>query len=185
MYEDLNECMQKVSKGDKNAFRFIANYLGDNMYATASKLMGSQYLVEVDDAIQISLIKLWQSAPKWKKNGSVEGYVYRIVFSTCMDLHRKHKNNQVFRDNDLLSQTNLQNDLIKSEARGKILKAIEKLTNLQQQAIFLHYFRGYSQKEVSKLINKSEKGTESLIIRARNKLKIVLPENLKEEFFCA
>ena len=185
MYEDLNECMKKVSKGDKNAFRYIANYFGEKMHATASKLMGIQYLGEVDDAIQISLIKLWQSAPRWKNNGSIEGYVYRIVFSTCIDLHRKHKNNQEFRDNDLLSQTNIQDDLIKSEAREKILKAIEKLTNLQQQAIFLHYFRGYSQKEVSKLINKSEKGTESLIIRARNKLKIVLPENLKEEFFCA
>ena len=41
---------------------------------------------------------------------------------------------------------------------------------------------GYTQKEVSKLLNKSEKATESLIIRARKKLKSNLPQNLDKEF---
>ena len=67
MYEDLNIYMQKVSEGDKNAFRYIANSLGEKMHSTAVKLMGSQYADEADDALQISLIKLWQSAPLWKK----------------------------------------------------------------------------------------------------------------------
>ena len=153
------------------------------MYSTAVKLMGSKYADEADDAIQLSLIKLWQSAPRWKKKGSVEGYVNRIVFSTCMDLHRKHKNNKEFMDNDAFAKINLQDDLINRERRGRVLKAIQTLSNPQQQAILLHYFSGYTQKEVSKLLNKSEKGTESLIIRARKKLKSNLPQNFEEEFF--
>lgn len=183
MDESLDTYMQKVSEGDKDAFRYIANYLGAKMYSTAVKLMGSKYPDEADDAIQISLIKLWQSAPRWKKKGSVEGYVYRIVFSTCMDLHRKHKNNQEFIDNEVVAKINLQDDLITKERRGKVLKAIQTLPNSQQQAILLHYFSGYTQKEVSKFLNKSEKGTESLIIRARKKLRSNLSLNLVEEFF--
>ena len=183
--ENLDFYMQKISEGDKDAFRYIANYLGAKMYSTAVKLMGSKYADEADDALQISLIKLWQSAPRWKKQGSVEGYVNRIIFSTCMDLHRKHKNNKEFIDNDAFAKINLENDLIKKERRVRVLKAIQKLPEPQQQAILLHYFSGYTQKEVSKFLNKSEKGTESLIIRARKKLKNHLPQNLEEEFFYA
>ena len=172
--------MCKVSEGDKNAFRYIANALGDKMHSTAVKLMGSRYADEADDALQISLIKLWQSAPRWNKKGSIEGYVYRIVFSTCMDLHRKHRHNKEFIDNDASAKINLQNDLVHRERRGKVLNAIQKLSSPQQQAIFLHYFSGYTQKEVSKLLKKSEKGTESLIIRARKKLKRNLPQNFQE-----
>ena len=183
--ENLDLYMQKISGGDKDAFRYLANYLGAKMYSTAVKLMGSKYADEADDALQISLIKIWQSAPRWKKQGSVEGYVNRIVFTTCMDLHRKHKNNKELIDNDAFAKINLEDDLINKERRGRVLKAIHTLPEQQQQAILLHYFSGYSQKEVSKFLNKSEKGTESLIIRARKKLKSNLPQNLQEEFFYA
>ena len=185
MHEDLNHYMQKVSKGDKKAFRYIANYLGDKMYTTAVKLMGSNHAAEAEDAMQIALIKLWQSAPNFKNKGSLEGYVYRILFSTCMDLHRKYTNNKEFSDNYASAKIDLQNDLINREIRGKVLMAIQKLPSSQKKAILLHYFCGYTQKEVSKLLNRSEKGTESLIFRARKKLKNILPKNLDEELFCA
>ena len=185
MDENLDFYMQKVSRGDKDAFRYIANYLGDKMYTTAVKLMGSNHAAEAEDAMQIALIKLWQSAPNFKNKGSLEGYIYRILFSTCMDLHRKYKNNKEFQDNYATAKIDLQNDLINRETRGKVLRAIQKLPSSQKKAILLHYFCGYTQKEVSKLLNRSEKGTESLIFRARKKLKNILPKNLDEELFCA
>ena len=55
------------------------------MHATAIKILGSSHFENADDVVQISLIKLWQSAPRWENKGSVEGYIYKIVFSTCMD----------------------------------------------------------------------------------------------------
>ena len=102
-----------------------------------------------------------------------------------MDLHRKYTNNKEFRDNYASAKIDLQNDLINRETRGKVLRAIQKLPSSQKKAILLHYFCGYTQKEVSKLLNRSEKGTESLIFRARKKLKNILPKNLDEELFCA
>ncbi len=50
------------------------------MHATAIKILGSSHFDDVDDVVQISLIKVWQSAPRWVNKGSVEGYVYKIVF---------------------------------------------------------------------------------------------------------
>lgn len=185
MPENLNTYMLAVAEGDQDAFRFLARSLGNRIYATALKLLGSYRVHDAEDVTQTVLIKLWQNAPKWQNKGSVEGYVYRLVFSTCMDLHRKHKNNEEFQDNDAITETNVQDDFIHKEIRTKLLQAVYKLPQSQQQAVLLHYFSGYTQNEVATIMNKSEKATESLIIRARSKLKNLLPQALKEEVFYA
>ena len=180
MSADLSAYMLKVTKGDKESFRFIANSLGYKMHATAIKILGSSHFEDADDVVQISLIKVWQSAPRWKNKGSIEGYIYKIVFSTCIDFIRKYKITDEFKDNySNLEITN--NNYTTNELRKMLLKNIQKLPKDQKEAILLHYFSGYKQKEVSNLIKKSNKATESLIIRARKKLKTILPNNILEE----
>ena len=99
MSADLSAYMLKVTKGDKESFRFIANSLGYKMHATAIKILGSSHSEDADDVVQISLIKVWQSAPNWVNKGSVEGYIHKIVVSTCMDFFRRYKIAEEFKDN--------------------------------------------------------------------------------------
>ena len=179
---DLSSHMRKVAEGDKNSFRFIAKALGYKMHSTAIKLLGSSHFDYADDIVQISLIKVWQSAPRWVNKGSVEGYVYKIVFSTCMDFIRKYKSSEEFKDN-YFNQETTNNKFNNNELRKMLLNNIQKLPTHQKEAILLHYFCGYKQKEVSNILNKTDKATESLIIRARKKLKTILPKDLLEELF--
>ena len=180
MSEDLSSYMIKTAEGDTESFRFIANALGYKMHATAIKILGSSHFEEAEDVVQISLIKIWQSAPRWVNKGSIEGYIYKIVFSTCMDFLRKHKNVEEFKDN--YSNLEITNNKYKTyELRRMLLKNIQKLPKDQEEAILLHYFSGYKQREVSNILKKSVKATESLIIRARKNLKTILPEDILEE----
>jgi len=180
MSQDLSSYMHKIAKGDKESFRFIANSLGYKMHATAIKILGSSHVADADDVVQISLIKVWQSAPNWVNKGSVEGYIHKIVFSTCMDFFRKYKSAEEFKDNySYLEITN--KSFNTNELRKMLLKYIQKLPKDQEEAILLHYFSGYKQREVSRILKKSDKATESLIIRARKKLKTILPNNFLEE----
>ena len=180
MSEELNSYMLKMAKGDKESFRFIANALGYRMHSTAIKILGSSHFDDADDVVQISLIKVWQSAPRWVNKGSVEGYVYKIVFSTCMDFIRRYKNSEEFKDN-YSNQEVTNNKYNNNELRKMLLNNIQKLPTHQKEAILLHYFCGYKQKEVSNILKKTDKATESLIIRARKKLKTILPKDLLEE----
>ena len=182
MPEDFSSYMLKTAKGDKQSFRYIANALGYKMHATAIKILGPSHVDDADDVVQIALIKIWQTAPRWVNKGSVQGYVYKIVFSTCMDFIRKYKSAEEFKYN-YLSLAITDNKSNSSELRKMLFKKIQKLPKVQQEAILLHYFSGYKQKEVSTILKKSEKATESLIIRARKKLKTILPKDLLEELF--
>ena len=179
---DFSSHMHKIAEGDKKSFRLMAKALGYKMHSTAVKLLGSSHFDDADDVVQISLIKVWQSAPRWVNKGSVEGYVYKIVFSTCMDFIRRYKSSEEFKDNySNLEITN--NKYNNNELRKMLLNNIQKLPTYQKEAILLHYFCGYKQKEVSTILNKTDKATESLIIRARKKLKTILPKDLLEELF--
>ena len=180
MSKELSSYMLKTAEGDKKSFRLIANTLGYKMHATAIKLLGPTHSDEADDVVQISLIKIWQLAPHWINKGSVEGYVYKIVFSTCMDYLRRYKISEEFKDNYSISITT-NNRFSNYELREMLLCNIQKLPANQQEAIMLYYFCGYKQKEVAKILKKSEKATESLIIRGRKKLKTFLPKDLLKE----
>ena len=154
--------MLKTAEGDKDSFRYIANALGYKMHSTAIKILGASHFEDADDIVQISLIKVWQSAPRWENKGSVEGYVYKIVFSTCMDFIRKYKSANEFKDNySNLETTN--NNYSNYELRKMIFKNIEKLPKDQQEAILLHYFSGYKQKEVADLIKKATRQLKALL----------------------
>jgi len=180
MSDELSSYMLKTAKGDKESFRFIANALGYKMHATAIKILGSSHFNDAEDVVQISLIKVWKSAPRWVNKGSVEGYIYKIVFSTCMDFLRTYKSAEEFKDN--YSKLGITNTKYRTyELRKMLLKNIRKLPKDQEEAILLHYFSGYKQKEVSSILKKSDKATESLIIRARKKLKTILPKDILEE----
>ena len=99
-----------------------------------------------------------------------------------MDFIRRYKGSEEFKDNySNLEITN--NKFNNNELRKILLNNIQKLPTHQKEAILLHYFCGYKQREVSKILKKTDKATESLIIRARKKLKTILPKDLLEELF--
>ena len=96
-----------------------------------------------------------------------------------MDFLRRHKSSNEFKDN--YSNLEITNNNSNYELRKILLNNIQKLPTHQKEAILLYYFCGYKQKEVSNILKKTEKATESLIIRARKKLKTILPKDLLEE----
>ena len=97
-----------------------------------------------------------------------------------MDYLRRYKSADEYKDN--YSNIDITNHQYENyELRKMLLKNIQKLPTQQKEAILLHYFCGYKQREVSNILKKSEKATESLIIRARKKLKTFLPKTILEE----
>ena len=55
------------------------------MHSITIKFLSSMHFHDVDDVVQISLIKVWQSALRCLNKRSVEEHICKIVFSTCID----------------------------------------------------------------------------------------------------
>lgn len=169
---DYTHLMQQTAKGDQVAFRQLAQGLSQRMFHMAYRLMGYQRSA-AEDAVQEALVKVWKTAPNWKPIGSVESYVSRLVYTCCMDQHRRTRPADELPDEIVVQDTVLETILDK-EQRTMLLGAIHQLPDRQKDAILLHYMGEHSQRHVAQLLGTTEKGIERLLARGRKRLRELL-----------
>lgn len=170
---DYTDVMTRVAKGDQLAFRQLAGALGQRMFHLAYRLMGYQRSA-AEDAVQEALIKLWRYAPNWEPTGSVQAYVSRLVYTACMDLHRKSRPTEELPEEIVQADTML-DTILDREQRQQLLIAIDRLPQRQKDAVLLHYMGEHSQRHVAQLLGTTEKGIERLLARGRKNLRELLP----------
>ena len=166
--EDKN-LMKDIAKGDKKAFGILVKKHMPWATSYARKIVGN----EASDSVQEAFVKVWINAIKWNpKKASFNTWFYTILSNTCYNFLKKQKGRAISIDNQFLNNLTDNEDLITSRQTSKALnQVIIKLPKYQKDVIFLTYFDGFSNKEVAKIINKSLKAVEMLLVKARKKIK--------------
>lgn len=175
---DYTLLMSKVAKGDQTAFRQLSTIFGQKMFQLAYRLMGYQHAA-AEDAVQEALIKLWRFAPNWQPTGSLQAYISRLVYTSCMDIHRKIRPTEELPE-EIPQKETILDTLLDKEQRTRLLEAINTLPERQKEAILMHYMGEYSQREVAQILGTTEKGIERLLARSRQKLRGLLTPAEKE-----
>ena len=133
-----------------------------------------------EDAVQDVLIKIWQTAPRWKSGGSVIGFISRLTYTTCIDAYRRKPKATTPLDEDrddlLGMEESSTSALLRKEQNAFLLEAIDKLPKRQQEAILLTYFHENERREVAQTMATTEKAVEHLIARGLKTLAQHLPE---------
>ncbi len=176
----LTEYMERVAKGDERAFRELSNALGQKIFALAYRLLSGDRAT-AEDVSQEVLIKLWQFAPKWQSGGSVQGFVSRITYNACMDVHRSRKNKNEELPEQIEVPETATATVMTNEYRSLLLQAIERLPERQGEALLLTYFHENSRKEVANAMKTTEKAVEHLIARGLKALGSLIPANINGE----
>lgn len=170
--------MLKVTKGDNIAFRHLARNLSQRMFNLAYRLLGTHRSM-AEDAVQEALVKLWRTAPNWKPDAPVTAYASRLVYTCCMDIHRKQKPAEELPE-ELAAPDTILDEMVSKNQRRVLLTTVDKLPDRQRQAILLHYMGEHSQRDVASILGTTEKAVERLLARARINLRELLPVSLKE-----
>ncbi len=171
----LTAWMEQVAKGDQTAFRQLTSALGQRIFATAYRLMNGDRAA-AEDAVQDVLIKIWQTAPRWQSGGSVSGYVSRLAYTCCIDLHRKKPKSSEILDEAMGIEETTTVNLLRKEQKDFLLDAMGHLPERQREAILLTYFHENERREVAKTMATTEKAVEHLIARGLKTLAVHLPE---------
>ncbi len=176
---DLNDLMVKAAKGDQNAFRKLAQNLSQRIFIMSVRLLNGDRAA-AEDVVQTVLIKLWQNAPKWEARGSVAGYVSRMTYSSCMDLHRKKIATTELPETLHVEETATVR-IFEKEKRKILLKLLEQLPERQKEAIIMTYFQEQKRSDVAKALSTTEKAVEHLVARGIKALSEIAPGELKEK----
>ncbi len=149
------------------------------------------YLQNTEDAEETTqdvFLKIHHKIDTFKADSSLKTWIYRITINQCLDVI-KSKKRQRFSNyiRGLFSSENEYKihsfshpgiELEQKERLEKLFKLINELAENQKTALILSKLEQMSQKEVTQIMNLSEKAVESLIQRAKtNLLKKIESEN--------
>ena len=144
---------------------------------------------DAEELAQDVFIKVWDSAPSFKARSKVLTWIYRIAINTSLNyIKRKSLNFSIKlgdRTKDLVAPQKNQPEflLIRSEREVMIEKALENLHPSQKTAFILSKYQNYSYAKIAEIMKISIPAVESVLFRAKQKLREeLLPLKEKGEF---
>ena len=123
---------------------------------------------DTKDILQETFIKLFKSNDVFASDQHVKSWLLKVSRNASTNIFRHWYTNKRIEVTDFSSfQSDLNDD-------HKVLQEVFDLPLKYRQVIYLHYYEGYSIKEVSGLLNKNESTIKTQLSRARERLKGVL-----------
>jgi RNA polymerase sigma-70 factor (ECF subfamily) len=176
------QLLQQIANGDQPAFRQLYELFKDRVYNTCLSYMQQQ--AEAEEAAQDVFVEVYHSASKFQGKSSVSTWVYRIAVNKCLDRIRYKSRQKRFAFVSSLFHKDtgeLIHDIPSFEHPGVLTEnkeksamlfaAIKQLPENQQTAFLLKQVEGLPQKDISTIMNLSEKAVESLLQRAKANLR--------------
>lgn len=170
---DLAE-MRAIASGDQPALARLIDREAPRLLRFARGLLGS--LEEAEDAVQDTLLSLIENASRWRPEARIGTWLHTICYNRSIDRLRRRR---AFVDESALEVLADETDsaeakLIRGETVRSVREAMEALPHRQRTAILLFHFQDAPQREAAAIMGLSEDAFESLLSRARRRMRAML-----------
>ena len=177
--QEGQEIIKAIAKGDRSAFQRLYLEYSDIVYNLA--LSYTKNIEEAEEVTQDVFTKVYLNNSKFKGNAKLKTWIYRITVNTSLDYLRKKKRFSLFSlpQNDL-SNIDFEHPgvLLENKENAKILyKVIDSLPDTQKTAFILSFIEELPRQEVADIMETSLKAVESLLQRAKKKLRVILEKS--------
>jgi RNA polymerase sigma-70 factor (ECF subfamily) len=184
--------LQALRSGDKAEFARMVEAYSGYIYRLALKMLEEPQ--DAEDILQETFIKAYRHLPKFDGRSSLATWLYRIATNEALMLLRRRKHSVVSLDESLdeadQESEPLQiidwcclpeEELVSSEARAYLDKAIEALPPSLRVVFLLRDIEGLSTQEAGEVLNLSEVAVKTRLSRARMRLRELLTEYYGEQ----
>lgn len=174
----LDDIVKKCVKGDRKAQHELYKMFYSKMMAVCYKY--SNNAEDAKDLLQDGFVKVYSNLKKYNFEGSLEGWIRRIMVNTAIDHFRKNKNVYLVNDDEsyILENSKVESsDSIYSQFGEKdIMDAIQSLSPAYKTVFNLNVIEGFQHKEIAEKLNISEGTSKSNLAKAKQNLKKILEQ---------
>lgn len=149
-------------------YQAIVEEFSDMIYRTAYQNLMN--VADAEDVVQDVFIRLLRHRKKsFTDREHLKAWLLRVAVNRCRDYRRF-----VLHRNETLLQ-----EVPETEApqANHLFEEIAGLPKDDRTIVYLHYYEGYSIKEIAKILGKNPNTVSSKLTRARNKLRTMLEES--------
>jgi RNA polymerase sigma factor (sigma-70 family) len=125
---------------------------------------------EAEDILQEGFVKVFENIGKFRKEGSLEGWIRRIMYHTAIQKFREKKevDNAISLDSTNLNLTQQSSEDILGNIQVKeLLKLIQELPNRYRLVFNLYVFEGLKHREIAEQLGITEGTSKSNLSDAR------------------
>ncbi len=154
----------------KDAFSFAFKQFTDTVYRVA--LHNTANFSDAEDVTQEVFIKLLEANKAFCDSEHLKAWLIRVTINLCRDRLRKS------------SRETLVENVIPykaDEEKTDVLEAVKALPENYRNAIYLHYYEGYTAKEIGKILDAKENTVLSWLSRGRDALRKELDGGFDDE----
>jgi RNA polymerase sigma-70 factor, ECF subfamily len=159
--------LNRAGRGDQEAFSELYDALAPLLHGVVLKVVRDRS--QSEEVTQEAFIELWRLAPRYDSSrGSVRAWAATLAHRRAIDRVRSEQSARDRTDRDAQKRPIQFNDVAEQVVANidgtRVRKALERLTEIQRQAVELAYFGGHSYREVALLLDVAE-GTIKTRIR--------------------
>ena len=143
----------------RDAFNYAFENYTDTVYRVAAHNTSS--VADAEDVSQEVFIKLLEKTRSFKNPEHLKAWLIRVTINLCHSLYRSSKR-----------QTELNADIPAPESGEiKVIDYVRALPENYRNAIYLHYYEGYSAQEIADILGSKQNTVLSWLKRGRELLK--------------
>ena len=150
--------------------RLFSQY-GNDLYRFALSFVGSKY--EAEDIVQDVFVKLI-SRPFVIRQGTEKSYLLKVTANRCKDYLKSPRYKTHVDIDDYADVIGSSEEYTSDD--NSLFNALNQLDEKTRMPIYLHYYEGYSYKEISAILKISESAVAMRISRGKEELKKILEE---------
>lgn len=145
---------------DKDLFSYAFNEYADTVYRVA--VHNTTTAADAEDATQEVFLKLLKTPKFFADSEHLKAWLIRVTINQCRDIIRK---SHTVSNTD----TTIKDEPVSHE--NTILEAVQCLPENYRNTIYLHYYEGYTAKEIGKILGAKESTVLSWLSRGRAALR--------------
>jgi len=171
--------LQGCIEGKRNAQYQLYRKFASTMLGVC--LRYSQSRAEAEDVLQEGFLKVFQNIASFRKEGSLEGWIKRIMINHSLNRFRKNRKQPFYEDIGEINETEIV-DMNEEPAVNEtypaemLLSMIQSLPQGYRVVFNMYVFEDYSHKEIAETLNISENTSKTQLMKARRVLRKKLEE---------
>ncbi len=148
------ELVEKLQKGDLEAFDYIFKRYGDRLFGFALKYLKSKE--EAEGLVQDVFLKIWENRASLKKESSLKSFLFTIAYHNICGLFRKRQIHDKYKNEMVLTAdktVDFEEQLQYKSTLEQVDRLIDKLPEKQRLIFIKSRMEGKSTKEIAEEMN--------------------------------
>ena len=168
---ELDRLLLQVGRGDRDAFARLYVQTRGAVYALALSLLHDAH--EAQDVAQDAFIKVWESAPSYRPQGSPMAWLLTIARNLSRSRLRQ-SGRQAELDEEEWNSLPEENPEISPEDRAVLQEALAQLEAEERRIVLLHAVTGLKHREIAALLERPLSTVLSKYHRGLKKLRALM-----------